>query len=70
MSTTSISLLERLRQPDQDAAWTRFVELYRPFLLYWAHKLGARSQDADDLVQDVLVALVKKLPEFSYPVCF
>jgi hypothetical protein len=32
MHTTPVSLLERLRQPDRQAAWDRFVELYAPFL--------------------------------------
>jgi RNA polymerase sigma-70 factor (ECF subfamily) len=66
METTSVSLLERLRQPDQPRAWERFVELYTPLLLYWARRRGLQHQDAADLVQDVLTVLVRKLPEFTY----
>jgi RNA polymerase sigma-70 factor (ECF subfamily) len=66
MHTTSPSLLDRLRQPDRALAWDRFVDLYTPFLLYWARRLGAGPQDAEDLVQDVLTVLVQKLPEFAY----
>ena len=36
MYSTSVSLLERLRQPAQPEAWGRFVELYTPLLYYWA----------------------------------
>lgn len=63
---TPASLLERLRQPAPESAWTRFVQLYTPLLFFWARRLGLRDADAADLVQDVLVLLVRKLPEFSY----
>jgi RNA polymerase sigma-70 factor (ECF subfamily) len=66
MHTTSASLLQRLRQvPDADA-WERFVRLYTPLLFYWARRLGLQDQDAADLVQDVLMVLMRKLPEFQY----
>jgi RNA polymerase sigma-70 factor (ECF subfamily) len=66
MHTTPVTLLERLRHPDADAAWARFVRLYTPLLLHWAGRLGLQQSDAADLVQDVLTLLVQKLPEFQY----
>jgi RNA polymerase sigma-70 factor (ECF subfamily) len=65
MHTTSASLLQRLRRPDERAAWDRFVELYTPLLFHWARRVGLQEQDAADLVQDVLTTLVQKLPEFT-----
>jgi RNA polymerase sigma-70 factor (ECF subfamily) len=66
MHTTSASLLQRLRDVSTTSAWDRFVRLYTPLLFYWARRLGLQDQDAADLVQDVLVVLVRKLPEFQY----
>jgi RNA polymerase sigma-70 factor (ECF subfamily) len=66
MFTTPVSLLERLHQPEADAAWQRFVKLYTPLLYSWACRLGMQEPDAADLVQDVLTLLVQKLPEFRY----
>jgi RNA polymerase sigma-70 factor (ECF subfamily) len=63
---TPASLLERLRFPNQEQAWTRFVRLYTPLLYYWARRLGCQEPDAADLVQDVLTLLVRKLVEFNY----
>jgi RNA polymerase sigma-70 factor (ECF subfamily) len=63
---TPASLLQQLRQPQPQQAWTRFVQLYTPLLYHWARRLGLQEPDADDLVQDVLVLLVRKLPEFTY----
>jgi RNA polymerase sigma-70 factor (ECF subfamily) len=65
MNTTPVSLLERLKQPaPQD--WERFVQLYAPLLHHWARRLGLPDPDALDLVQDVFLVLLRKLPEFIY----
>jgi RNA polymerase sigma-70 factor (ECF subfamily) len=66
MHTTPVSLLERLREPGQEQPWNRFVELYTPLLLCWGKRLGLQDADADELVQDVFVTLLKKLPAFTY----
>lgn len=66
MNTTPVSLLQRLRLPSEQEAWRRFVALYTPLLYHWARRVGLSSTDASDLVQDVLLLLVRKLPEFNY----
>jgi RNA polymerase sigma-70 factor (ECF subfamily) len=66
MNSTPFSLLDRLRQPDAQAAWDRFVQLYTPLLLHWARRLGQNEVDAADLVQEVFVILVRELPRFRY----
>jgi RNA polymerase sigma-70 factor (ECF subfamily) len=64
MSETSTSLLDRLRlQPDAEA-WQRLVELYTPLIRGWLRRHGRLDQDADDLVQEVLAVVVRKLPDF------
>jgi RNA polymerase sigma-70 factor (ECF subfamily) len=63
---TPVSLLERLRQPAQNQAWARFVELYTPLLFHWARRQGCQEAEAADLVQEVLLLLMRKLPEFTY----
>ncbi len=66
MNTTSFTLLERLRRPDEADAWDRFARLYTPLLYQWARGVRFPLQDAADLVQDVLTVLLQKLPEFTY----
>jgi RNA polymerase sigma-70 factor, ECF subfamily len=66
MHTTSVSLLQRLRQQSTADSWERLTRLYTPLLFHWARRLGLQEQDAGDLVQEVLIVLVKKLPEFEY----
>src|SRR5947209_11352440 len=65
MDSTLSSLLYRLHQPGDRAAWDRFVELYSGLLLDWAHALGLQEADAADLVQDVFMILVRVLPTFQ-----
>jgi RNA polymerase sigma-70 factor (ECF subfamily) len=66
MHTTPPTLLDKLRSPGDQQAWKQFVQLYTPLLFSWVRRLGLNEADAADLVQDVLVILVQKLPEFRY----
>jgi RNA polymerase sigma-70 factor (ECF subfamily) len=63
---TPASLLERLRQPNQERAWEQLIDLYSPLIFCWGRRVGLRAEDAADLVQDVFVLLVQKLPQFTY----
>jgi RNA polymerase sigma-70 factor (ECF subfamily) len=66
MDTTNVSLLERLRLPVDQMAWSRFVDLYTPLIYAWARQTGLQEADAGDLVQEVFALLVRKMPEFRY----
>ena len=66
MHSTPPSLLERLRQPGEQQAWDRFVQLYTPLLCGWARRLGLHDADIADLVQDVFLRVFRKLPDFVY----
>ncbi len=66
MQPTPVSLLQRLRQPGDGAAWSQFVRLYTPLLYAWARRAGLSEADAADLLQDVFAALLRELPGFAY----
>ncbi len=67
LNATPASLLQRLRAPGpRQPDWDRFVRLYTPMLFRWARRAGLGGPDAEDLVQDVLGALVEVLPRFDY----
>ncbi len=64
MPETSASLLDRLREkPDADS-WQRLVDLYTPLIRGWLRRHGLPDQEADDLVQEVLAVVVRRLPDF------
>jgi RNA polymerase sigma-70 factor, ECF subfamily len=66
MTSTSVTLLKRVRRREDQEAWTRFVVLYTPLLHRWARCAGLSESDAADLTQDVFVVLMNELPTFQY----
>jgi hypothetical protein len=52
MDSTSVSLLQRLRQPDQEAAWQRFVDLYATLIFHWGKNQGLTPTDSTELLPD------------------
>jgi RNA polymerase sigma-70 factor (ECF subfamily) len=62
---TSLSLLDRLCDGDAEA-WRRLVALYEPLLRRWLPRASLQAADRDDLVQQVLAVLVRKLPTFRH----
>lgn len=62
ITRTSTTLLGKLRDLNDPVAWNRFVHLYRPMLLAYARGRGLRDADAEDVVQEVILAVVKAHP--------
>jgi RNA polymerase sigma-70 factor (ECF subfamily) len=66
MQETRLSLLERVRDRNNAAAWTEFVAIYQPLLTAYVRKRGVMEQDAADVVQDVFTRLIPALARFDY----
>ena len=61
---TRNSLLLRLRDTDDAAAWEEFVGIYQPVIVRLAMSRGLQHADADDLAQHVLVSVSHKVSEW------
>jgi RNA polymerase sigma factor (sigma-70 family) len=59
------SLLIRLRDAQNHAAWREFVELYQPVIYRLCRRRGVRHSDAEDLVQQVLLSVAKAVDRFD-----
>ncbi len=66
MNETSLSLLSRLGRSPESESWSRLVDLYAPLLRAWLRKYDVQDSDADDLVQEVLLAVSKDLGKFDH----
>src|SRR5262245_24978589 len=67
MPTTRVTLLVRLRQdPTDQAAWDVFVERYGRHIYRWCRQWQLQDADAEDVTQDILVKLARKLRDFAY----
>ena len=63
---TRESLLRRLTDCGDQASWQEFYSTYRDLLWRFALKAGCTETEADEVVQETVIAVARKLPEFKY----
>jgi RNA polymerase sigma-70 factor (ECF subfamily) len=63
---TRASLLVRLRDPRDEAAWKEFIDIYGPLVYGYVRKQGLQDADAADLGQDVLGAVAGAVGRLEY----
>ena len=62
---TSVSLLSDLASGTENARWAEFVRAYeRPMRAFLAARFP--SADADDVMQEAMVALMRRMPSYHY----
>jgi RNA polymerase sigma-70 factor (ECF subfamily) len=65
MDVTRQSLLVRAQASDA-AAWQDLTDLYRPLIVGWLRHQAVPAGEVDDLVQDILLSVVKNLSGFRH----
>jgi RNA polymerase sigma factor (sigma-70 family) len=63
---TRSSLLDRLRNWEDQASWREFFNNYWKFIYSMAIRSGLSDQEAEDVVQETVLSLAKKMPQFVY----
>ena len=63
---TRHSLLDRLRNWEDQASWRDFFNSYWKFIYGVAIKSGLSDSEAEDVVQETVLSVAKKMPEFVY----
>ncbi len=63
---TRASLLNRLRDLGDDAAWQRFFDTYWRLIHGVALRSGLTEEEAQDVVQETVISMTKHLPGFQY----
>lgn len=63
---TRRTLLERVRDPRDDEAWERFHAVYAPLILRWALLRGLGEADAEEVRDQCLIKIARRLPDFEY----
>ena len=63
--TTSTTLLRDIAQDAQHARWSEFVTRYRPMMEAFMRERFP-SLEADDVIQETLIALCRVLPSYRY----
>jgi RNA polymerase sigma-70 factor (ECF subfamily) len=65
-SQTRATLLLRLRDRADQAAWKEFLDRYVPKIYGWCRRYRLQEADAADVTQEVLGKLVRGLQSFTY----
>jgi RNA polymerase sigma-70 factor (ECF subfamily) len=63
---TRTSLLKRLKNWDDQESWKDFFDSYSKLLYSVAVKSGFADAEAQDLVQETVIAVAKHIPNFHY----
>jgi len=63
---TRDSLLDRLRDWEDQTSWREFFDTYWKFIYGAAIRSGLSDQEAEDVVQETVLSVAKKMPEFVY----
>jgi len=64
---TRATLLARLRRdPLSETAWDEFVEQYGRHIYRWCRQWRLQDADAEDVTQEIMLKLARKLRDFTY----
>jgi len=63
---TRLSLLSRLRNLDDDQSWRTFFDRYWSLFYNVARRAGLDDSGAQDVVQETVIAVARKMPGFRY----
>src|SRR5438876_7017588 len=64
--STRQTLLARLKDLGDQASWRQFFDTYWRLIHATALKAGLTNTEAEEVVQEVMIAAAKKMPEFTY----
>lgn len=65
-ATTQLTLMHRLRDHADSAAWSEFIEVYSPLIYNYCRSRELQSSDAADITQEVLLRVAKAIRNFEY----
>lgn len=63
---TRRSLVSRLKNWEDRDGWCEFMERYGKFVFSMARRAGFTREEAEDVLQDTMVSVAKKIPDFRY----
>ena len=64
--TTRFTLIEALRNGGGASTWERFYNTYSSVLVSFARKQGCDEHAALDVLQETMIVILRKLPDFTY----
>jgi RNA polymerase sigma-70 factor (ECF subfamily) len=66
LAPTRLSLLERLRDLDDQGSWQEFFDTYWKLIYFAAVRAGLSDADAEDVVQETIIGVARNMENFRY----
>lgn len=63
---TRVTLLQRLKNWQDQSSWQEFFDTYWRLIYSFARKSGLTEAEAQDVVQETMVTVAKRMPSFHY----
>ncbi|MCH2205521.1 MAG: sigma-70 family RNA polymerase sigma factor [Lentisphaerales bacterium] len=63
---TNPTLLQRVKNVYDDSSWDEFNKYYRPYIMMITKGLNMRHNDAEEIVQLIMIKIWKNIPKFNY----
>jgi RNA polymerase sigma-70 factor (ECF subfamily) len=63
---TRATLIQRLKNWQDQASWQEFFDTYWKLIYGLARKLGLSEEDAQDVVQETMISVANRMPNFKY----
>jgi len=63
---TSPTLLNKLKDTDDEESWDEFYQLYSTLIVSFCRQRGLPEQMSLDVLQETMVSLLRVIPSFEY----
>jgi len=63
---TRRSLLDRLKNPEDNKSWDEFYKIYSGLIFSVALKAGLSTTEAEEALQETCISVAKQMPAFEY----
>lgn len=63
---TRRSLISKLRNQEDHESWRQFFDTYWKLIYSFAVRRGCTDSEAEEVVQETVICLAKKMPDYSY----
>src|SRR5260221_230564 len=63
---TRATLLSRLKNWSDQESWTTFFNIYWKLIYRTALKAGLNKEEAEDVVQNTVISVCRRIPDFKY----
>jgi RNA polymerase sigma factor (sigma-70 family) len=64
--STRVTLLDRVRDNDDENAWNEFCNFYWDLIHGWAKRMGCSEHQSQDVFQETIINLLKQMKGFEY----